>query len=79
MTMQKRDKEITRKSFLKGVGASVAGIAMAGTMGSLLTACTDGETAQASAETPEWPFEYVELDPDKVRERAFNAYHEQGG
>ena len=35
----KQGKQITRKDFLKGMGVSVAGVVMAGGMGSLLTAC----------------------------------------
>ncbi|MFW5647510.1 MAG: hypothetical protein ACOCG5_00345 [Candidatus Alkaliphilus sp. MAG34] len=85
MTKQK-DKQITRKDFLKGVGVSVAGVAMAGTMGSILTACSDKENSQTtgtagsnSVSRPEWPFKYVKLDPEKVKERAFNAYKTKGG
>lgn len=81
MTTQK-DKQITRKDFLKGVGVSVAGVAMAGTMGSILTACADKETDTAgsnSVKRPEWPFKYEKLDPEKVRARAFDAYKTKGG
>ncbi|HZJ76756.1 MAG TPA: hypothetical protein VFC70_03500 [Oscillospiraceae bacterium] len=81
MTTQK-DKQITRKDFLKGVGVSVAGVAMAGTMGSILTACADKETDTAGSnlvKRPEWPFKYEKLDPEKVRARAFDAYKTKGG
>lgn len=91
MTIQK-DKQITRKDFLKGVGVSVAGVAMAGTVGSLLTACGEKETGSQAAGTsgspgtstasvgkPEWPFKYVQLDPEKVKARAFDAYKTKGG
>ncbi|HZK56941.1 MAG TPA: twin-arginine translocation signal domain-containing protein [Clostridia bacterium] len=85
MTTQK-DKQITRKDFLKGVGVSVAGVAMAGTMGSILTACADKENSQTTdtsgsnpVKRPEWPFKYEKLDPEKVKERAFNAYQTKGG
>ena len=86
MTTQK-DKQITRKDFLKGVGVSVAGVAMAGTVGSILTACTEKENPQAAADAsgsdsvkrPTWPFKYEKLDPEKVRARAFDAYKTKGG
>lgn len=77
-------KQITRKDFLKGVGVSVAGVAMAGSVAGLLTGCSDGGSASVGSGTavagaPEWPFKYVKLDPEKVKERAFNAYKERGG
>ncbi len=84
MTMQK-DKQITRKDFLKGVGVSVAGVAMTGTIGSLLTACADKEAdsgaagASGSVERPGWPFKYAKLDVEKVKARAFDAYKTKGG
>lgn len=82
MTMQK-DKQITRKDFLKGVGVSVAGVAMTGAVGSLLTACAEKETnatgASNSVKKPEWPFKYAKLDVEKVKTRAFDAYKTKGG
>ncbi len=76
-------KQITRKDFIKGIGVSVAGVAMAGGVGGLLTACTSAGTASVdttgSKEKPQWPFKYVKLDPAKVEERAYNAYKEKGG
>lgn len=73
-------KQITRKDFLKGVGVSVAGVAMAGGVGALLTGCTTAAVnTTGSTETPQWPFKYVKLDPEKVKERAYNAYKEKGG
>jgi len=84
VTVQK-DKQITRKDFLKGVGVSVAGVAMTGAVGSLLTACAEKETdskaagASDSVKRPEWPFKYTKLDVEKVKARAFNAYKTKGG
>lgn len=82
MTMENK-KQISRKDFLKGVGVSVAGVAMAGGVGGLLTACANEGSGSASVDgsvgVPEWPYKYVKLDPEKVKERAFNAYKELGG
>ncbi len=76
-------KQITRKDFIKGVGVSVAGVAMAGGVGGLLTACTNTGSASVdssgSKEKPQWPFKYKKLDPEKVAERAFKGYKEKGG
>lgn len=75
-------KQITRKDFLKGVGVSVAGVAMAGGVGALLTGCTTAPAtanAAGSTEKPQWPLKYVKLDPDKVEARAYTGYKEKGG
>lgn len=75
-------KQISRKDFLKGVGVSVAGVAMAGGVGGLLTACgndSGSANVQGAGGAPEWPYKYVKLDPEKVKERAFKAYKELGG
>lgn len=75
-------KQITRKDFIKGVGVSVAGVAMAGGVGALLTGCTTSPStadATGSTEKPQWPFKYVKLDPAKVEARAFQGYKEKGG
>jgi len=76
-------KQISRKNFLKGAGVSVAGVAMAGGIGALLTACTSPGSASidttGSTEKPQWPFKYVKLDPAVVEARAFKGYQEKGG
>ncbi len=76
-------KSITRKDFLKRAGMSAAGIAMAGGVGGILTACTNAGTASVNStgtpDKPQWPFKYVKLDPAKVEERAFKGYKEKGG
>ena len=93
MAIQK-EKQITRKDFLKGVGVSVAGVAMATGVGGLLTACAEKEsdpnaggtgsktsepTGSGSVGKPAWPFKYAKLDVEKVKERAFDAYKTKGG
>ncbi len=81
MNKTNKTKEISRKDFLKGVGISVAGVAMAGGVGGLLTACGDSASVDSggSVGAPEWPFKYVKLDPEKVKARAFDAYKTKGG
>ena len=77
--------EISRKEFLKGIGKAVAGVAVAGTLGSVLTGCSAQEAtaeavaAPAAPEKPKWPFPYKKIDSDKAAERAFKAYKEKGG
>jgi len=79
MTMNEK-KQITRKDFLKGVGVSVAGVAMAGGVGALLTGCTTAAVdTTGSTEKPQWPFKYVKLDPATVEARAYTGYKELGG
>ncbi|WP_041367125.1 hypothetical protein [Natranaerobius thermophilus] len=81
---QVETSQISRKKFLKGAGTTVAGVALLGGFGSLMTGCAeDGERAAADSqdskiEVPEHPFEYQPLDPDKVAERAYHAYFEGG-
>lgn len=85
MTIEKNNKEISRKDFLKGVGASLAGVTLLGGVGGILTACSDSASASATetvvgeTEKPQWPFTYVKVDPDQAAERAYNAYKEKGG
>lgn len=76
-----RTKQMSRKDFIKGVGVSLAGVAMAGSLGGLLTACSNIETAGATGaiDVPKWPFKYKKLDPEKVMERAYKTYQEKGG
>lgn len=83
MTMEKKSKEISRKDFLKGVGASIAGVTLLGGMGGVLTACSQQATASPEVITeeatkPQWPFKYVTLDPDKVEEMAYHGYQKGG-
>lgn len=76
-------KQLSRKDFLKGVGKTVAGVAVTGTLGSVLTGCTaPAATVEAPVVTPEaaqWPFPYKKLDPEKVLARGFKGYKEKGG
>lgn len=74
-------KTMSRKDFLKGMGTTAAGVAMAGTLGGFLTGCTT-ESANVSSdpmEAPQWPFKYQKIDPAVAEERAYDAYFEKGG
>jgi hypothetical protein len=80
--------KMSRKDFLKGVGKTVAGVTVVGTISTALAGCTapaaPAETTAAPAapvapEKPQWPFPYKKVDPDKAAERAFKAYKEKGG
>lgn len=72
------NKKISRKSFLKGMGTTVAGVAVGG----LLAGCSNEPTASASGdpmEAPQWPFTYKKIDPAVAQERAYEMYFEKGG
>jgi hypothetical protein len=69
-------KQITRKDFIKGVGVTVAGVAVTGSLGSLLTGCS---APAAAVEAVAWPLPYKKLDLAVVEERAFKGYKEKGG
>ncbi|SNS11744.1 hypothetical protein SAMN05446037_1004155 [Anaerovirgula multivorans] len=84
MTIEKKDKEISRKDFLKGVGVSLAGVTLLGGVGGVLTACSDQATAApepiaGESEKPQWPFTYVKVDPDKAAIRGYDAYKTGAG
>lgn len=70
-------KEISRKDFMKKMGTSIAGVAVVGGVSGLLTGCTS--TASADVEAPEYPIKYVEIDVEKAKDRAYNAYFDKGG
>lgn len=70
--------EISRKEFLKGVGKTVAGVTVAGALGSVLTGCST-KAGSLTADKPQWPFKYTKVDAEKAAERAFKAYKEKGG
>ena len=76
--MKEENKTISRKDFLKGVGTSLAGVAVMGTLGSTLTGCTDSGSADTGEAAP-YPYKYTKLDPAVGEEMAYNTYFEQGG
>ncbi len=84
MTIEKKDKQISRKDFIKGVGKSLAGVTILGGVGGILTACSDEanvapQPMSGGTDTPQWPFTYVKLDADKAAERAYDAYKTGAG
>lgn len=73
-------KLVSRKEFLKKAGFTVAGVAVTGSLASVLTGCAAQPAATVdTSQTPDWPYPYKKLDPDKVAERAFEAYKTKGG
>ena len=70
-------KEISRKDVIKGMGVSLAGVAVAGGLGGVLTGCAAPAASVDGA--PTWPFKYAKIDPAKAEERAYNSYFEDGG
>lgn len=72
-------KQISRKDFIKGMGVSLAGVAVAGGLSGVLTGCSAGATSGGEMEAAAHPFKYQKLDPAKAEERAYNTYFEQGG
>lgn len=73
------EKQISRKDFLKGMGTSIAGVAVVGSLGGLLTGCSQGVSSTGIDGIPEYPFKYVKLDPAKAEEIGYNTYFEKGG
>lgn len=71
------NKTLSRKDFMKTAGKSVAGVAVMGTLGGVLTGCSSKEVS--ASEAAPYPFEYKKLDPDVARERAYNGYFDKGG
>ena len=73
-------KQITRQDFLKGMGMTVAGVAVTGSLAGVLTACSSPEPAATeTASAVEWPYEYKKLDVATVQDRAYKGYFEKGG
>jgi len=74
--MHRQSHNNSRRSFLKGMSTTLAGVAVAGTMGfaghSML-----GARQAGAAITGDFP--YKKLDPDIAAERAFKSYMERGG
>lgn len=87
------EKEISRRDFMKGVGAAAitaaAASALAGcgsssaeTASSTSAAATTagaGTAAAADVPAPDYPFEWKELDKDTVEERGFQSFYDLGG
>jgi len=80
------NKQITRKDFLKGMGMTVAGVAVTGSLTGILTGCSTEAVAPAAAavavdtsQAPAWPFKYAKIDVAVAQEKAYKGYKEKGG
>ncbi len=73
--MLKLSKEISRKSFLKGMGKTIAGFTVLGGVGTVLAGCSaDAAAGVTASAAPAWPFEYEKIDADKAAQRAYDSY-----
>lgn len=87
------NKIFSRREVLKNAGRATAGLAIAGVVPSLLTACSNEpaskeipskevlsyEYKQASKDSPEFPFPYQKLDVATTQERAYASFFNKGG
>jgi hypothetical protein len=69
------EKLLTRRKLLYGAGLSVCGIALGGTMGTLLTGCSQKQPAAVASpgpapvpSAPEFPWTYQKLDVKECQE-----------
>lgn len=70
------EKVLTRRNLLRGAGVSVAGLAMASTMGVFLTGCAedDAEGAATNPAAPDFPWNYEALDIEECKAAAYENY-----
>ncbi|WP_102341690.1 C-GCAxxG-C-C family (seleno)protein [Galactobacillus timonensis] len=81
------EKMISRRDFLKGLGAGVISVAAVGTLAGCSTAnanaaasATPESTSEAAAPAaPTHPFAWHELDKDKVQEIGFDGFYNLNG
>jgi hypothetical protein len=69
--MQCTTSEVTRRGFLRGAGASVAGLAAVGSVGLLLR-----NTAIATQASPGLP--YTKVDPEAAMKWGYEGYSKGG-
>ena len=75
MAVEEKKILLDRKKFLKGAGASIAGLALMGGVGSLLSGCAEETQAPAGdASAPSWPVAYKKMDADKAEQLAYDSY-----
>jgi len=80
---EEKKRLLTRQQFLKGAGASLAGVTLLGGL-TMLGGCEPEEVATPTNNnndvgTPSFPFNYVKIDPDKAAEVAYNSYKDGNG
>ncbi|MFW6147810.1 MAG: twin-arginine translocation signal domain-containing protein [Thermodesulfobacteriota bacterium] len=66
-------EEVTRRDFLRGAGASAAGLAVLGSAGLLMKNTVFAKQA-APAKLAAGLLPYVKLDPDEAMETAYKEY-----
>ncbi len=75
MAAEEKKIILNRKKFIKSTGISLAGFALLGGVGSLLSGCTQEQAAPAgNSSAPSWPIEYKKLDADKAEQLAYDSY-----
>ena len=67
---------LSRRHFLRGVSTTLAGVAVAGTMGFAGHSMLSPGRAGAAISND---FPYKKLDPDIAAKMAFESYHDRGG
>ncbi|MFW6216285.1 MAG: hypothetical protein ACOC3Y_00495 [Desulfohalobiaceae bacterium] len=70
---EEKPKRWGRRNFLRSAGASVIGLAAAGSAGFFLNNATDATASQSSQD---WA--YSKLDPDRAAKRAYEHYFKGG-
>lgn len=70
---EQNSKRWGRRNFLRSAGASVIGLAAAGSAGFFLN-----NTADATASQSSQVWAYTKLDPDRAAERAYQNYFKGG-
>ncbi len=76
---EEKQVRLSRKKFIAGTGASLAGLALAGGVGSLLAGCAPEQDVAAPEGAPSYPFAYEKLDLDEVAQRAYDSYKDGNG
>ncbi|MGI6658818.1 MAG: twin-arginine translocation signal domain-containing protein [Dethiobacteraceae bacterium] len=82
--MTSKEKELSRRNFIKSAGATLAVTALSAGIGGLLTGCskpdeeTTGESNEHSVNVT-WPLPYKHLDPAQAEEMAYTTYKAGNG
>ncbi len=77
--LQRNAGDVTRRTFLRGAGATVAGLAAIGSAGLMwknTAIATQGVPASDKLGATAWP--YVKLKTDAVADRTFQKYFKGG-
>ncbi|HZK24003.1 MAG TPA: twin-arginine translocation signal domain-containing protein [Oscillospiraceae bacterium] len=82
--MAVKEKELTRRKFIKGAGATLAVTALSAGLGGFLTGCskpTEETTGEPNGQPVDvtWPLAYHQLDSAKAEEIAYNSYKSGAG